>query len=145
MTQPTWLNKVKFLMKEKGIKQQDLMKIFGVSSQGAVSHYFSGRNKTSYEQLSALADYLGTDVAQLHEAETDKKDSEFSLDIDALTETFKTIARLDNLSDKQVYDFFSIYERMGMERIAEAYDVITKLNKKKQQELENQILKLKKA
>lgn len=145
MTQPAWLKKVKFLMKEKGIKQQDLMEIFGVSSQGAVSHYFSGRNKTSDEQLKALANFLDVDVEQLQVTEQAKPTPDSTLDMEALTEAFQTIARLDKLSDKEVFDFFSVYERMGLERIAEAYDVITKLNKKKKQELENQILKLKKA
>lgn len=145
MTQPTWLNKVKFLMKEKGVKQQDLMQIFGVTSQGAVSHYFSGRNKTTDEQLLALANFLDVDVEQLTVSEPVKATTQASIDMEALTEAFQTIARLDKLSDKEAYEFFSVYEKMGLNRIAEAYDVITKLNQKKKQDLENQILKLKKA
>lgn len=145
MTQPTWLNKVKFLMKEKGLKQQDLMQIFGVTSQGAVSHYFSGRNKTTDEQLLALANFLDVDVEQLTVSEPVKAPTQASIDMEALTEAFQTIARLDKLSDKEAYEFFSVYEKMGLNRIAEAYDVITKLNQKKKQDLENQILKLKKA
>ncbi|TMP84162.1 hypothetical protein CWB73_00400 [Pseudoalteromonas phenolica] len=145
MTQPSWLKKVKFLMKEKGVKQQDLMEVFGVSSQGAVSHYFSGRNKTSSEQLNALASFLSVDVEQLEDFDKLEEKVDSSLDVEALTEAFQTIARLDKLSEKELFDFFSVYEKMGLERIAEAYDVITKLNQKKKQELENQILKLKKA
>lgn len=145
MTQPIWLNKVKFLMKEKAIKQQDLMPVFGVTSQSAVSHYFSGRNKTTADQLLALARFLDVDVEQLTVSEPIEAPTQTNIDMEALTEALQTIIRLDKLSDREAYEFFSVYEKIGLNRIAEAYDVIYKLNQKKKQDLENQLLKLKKA
>ncbi|KAF7770101.1 hypothetical protein PCIT_a3060 [Pseudoalteromonas citrea] len=144
MGPPNWLNKVKHLMREQGVKQIDLMSVFGVKSQGGVSHYFSGRKQASPEQLQSLASLFSVDVSLLT-TETKSQSSAYAIDAAALTETFQTLARIDDFSDDEIFAFFKVYEKMGGARIAEAYDVITKLNKQREEELENKLFKLKKA
>lgn len=143
MEAPNWLSKVKYLMKEQGIKQKDLMGIFGVKTQGGVSHYFSGRKVASDAQLESLAKLFGVDVSLLISEPV--RDNKHSIDAQALTEAFKTLARLDDLSDEEIVSFFRVYEKMGENRIAEAYDVISALNRQRKEELENKLFKLKKA
>ena len=45
-------------MKEKGLKQDDLIPVFGVKTRGAVGHYLTGRREPNGDQLKALADKL---------------------------------------------------------------------------------------
>lgn len=144
MKQAPWAKAVQAIMKKKGIKQRDLMEVFDVRSQGAVSHYFSGRNNLSNEQIAKLTEFLGVDESIFHEGEVED-DFAAKLDIAALTESFQTIARIDNLSDTEIINFFDVYEKMNPERVAEVYEVLQKINKAKKDELNSTLLALKKA
>lgn len=56
--------KMKKLMKERGISQVDLSRLLNVT-QGAVSHYMSGRNNPEMGSWLAIADVLGCRVEDL--------------------------------------------------------------------------------
>jgi SOS-response transcriptional repressor LexA len=53
--QNTWYERAKARMEELGLKQRDLIDVFGVETRGAVGHYLSGRRKPKPDQLAALA------------------------------------------------------------------------------------------
>ncbi|KZN46014.1 helix-turn-helix domain-containing protein [Pseudoalteromonas luteoviolacea] len=142
MKQPAWVQPIQAVMKKKGVKQRDLMSVFNVNSQGAVSHYFSGRNKLSDKQMTEFADFLGISKSTFFQ---DEPKDEHQLDTNSLTEAFQTLARLDELSDGEITSFFNVYEKMGPDRIAEVYDVLYKINKSKQEQLSTTIHTLKKA
>ncbi|MCF2826805.1 XRE family transcriptional regulator [Pseudoalteromonas sp. JC28] len=144
MKQAPWAKAVQAIMKKKGIKQRDLMEVFDVRSQGAVSHYFSGRNNLSGEQIKRLTSFLGVDESVFHESEFEE-DFATRLDVDALTESFQTIARIDNLSDTEIVNFFDVYEKMNPNRVAEVYEVLQKINQTKKDELSTALMSLKKA
>lgn len=58
-TKPYWAIQAKKRMKELGITQLDLMDVFGVTTRGAVGHYFTGRAVIDIEQLKKLSEFLG--------------------------------------------------------------------------------------
>ncbi|MDW7548176.1 MULTISPECIES: helix-turn-helix domain-containing protein [Pseudoalteromonas] len=57
--EPHWVSTAKKRMKALGITQSDLLEVFGVTTRGAVGHYFSGRQSINVEQLEALSEKLG--------------------------------------------------------------------------------------
>lgn len=61
-TEQDWIKRVKSLMSEKKITQQDLVAVLGVSTRGAVGHYLTGRTQPNIKQFQALADYLGVSI-----------------------------------------------------------------------------------
>jgi transcriptional regulator with XRE-family HTH domain len=63
-----WYEFAKQLMKEQGIKQEDLMTVFGVATRGAVGHYLSGRRSVTAEQFKSLSDRLGVSMDDLFSA-----------------------------------------------------------------------------
>ena len=64
-THMKWNEKAKRLMKIKKIRQEDLIKVLGVQTRGAVGHYLSGRRQPSPAQMKALADKLGCTLDEL--------------------------------------------------------------------------------
>lgn len=57
-----WIKRVKKIMAEKRITQQDLVPILGLSTRGAVGHYLTGRSKPTLDQFQAMADYFGVSI-----------------------------------------------------------------------------------
>jgi transcriptional regulator with XRE-family HTH domain len=53
-----WYEKAKRLMKQKGIKQKDLIGPLGVKTRGCVGHYLTGRRDLDACQLKVIADLL---------------------------------------------------------------------------------------
>lgn len=45
-------------MRELGLRQEDLITVFGVTTRGAIGHYLSGRRQPSPAQLVALSEHL---------------------------------------------------------------------------------------
>lgn len=62
---PEWAVRAERLMKQHGLIQEDLLDAFGVTTRGAVGHYFRGRSQASIEHLEALAKLLDTSTAFL--------------------------------------------------------------------------------
>ena len=62
-----WSDKVRRLMRAKGVTQAALMPVLGVTTRGAVGHYLSGRRKMTPEQFYALTKRLGVRVDELFE------------------------------------------------------------------------------
>lgn len=62
---PEWAVRAERLMRQHGLIQEDLLDAFGVTTRGAVGHYFRGRSHASIEHLEALAQLLDTSTAYL--------------------------------------------------------------------------------
>jgi transcriptional regulator with XRE-family HTH domain len=62
---PSWKARVQARMKELKIRQIDIARGLGVTTRGAVGHYFTGRRHMTAEQLVALAKTLKWSVAQV--------------------------------------------------------------------------------
>lgn len=60
-----WHEKARRLMKDKNIKQTDLIPVFDVKSRAAISHYLTGIRQPSPKQMKALADKLGCGLDEL--------------------------------------------------------------------------------
>jgi len=52
-------------MRERGLRQADLLDIFGVETRGAVGHYLTGRREPNVHQLLKLAHALGITLSEL--------------------------------------------------------------------------------
>jgi transcriptional regulator with XRE-family HTH domain len=67
-----WYEKAKRLMKQKGIKQKDLIEPLGVKTRGCVGHYLTGRRDPDAWQLKVIADMLDCTMdALMGDDETD--------------------------------------------------------------------------
>ncbi|NSY32282.1 XRE family transcriptional regulator [Pseudoalteromonas sp. JC28] len=70
-----WVATAKKRMKDLGLKQCDLLDVFGVTTRGAVGHYFSGRQPINVDQLEALSKKLGIRIDYY-----DTNDERYSID-----------------------------------------------------------------
>ncbi len=61
----TWQDRARSVMKEKGITQEALMDVLGVTTRGAVGHYMQARREPSLDQMKALAKHLGVNLEWL--------------------------------------------------------------------------------
>ncbi len=57
---PDWAIRAERIMKKSGLIQEDLLETFGVTTRGAVGHYFTGRSQVTIDQLELLATLLDT-------------------------------------------------------------------------------------
>lgn len=64
-----WVSVAKKRMRELGITQSDLLDVFGVTTRGAVGHYFSGRQSINVEQLEALSEKLNQRIDYYEKSE----------------------------------------------------------------------------
>lgn len=62
---PGWALRARQVMKEQKLNQGDLLDVFGVSTRGAVGHYFRGRRKATLVQIHSLASKLGLSLDYL--------------------------------------------------------------------------------
>ena len=60
-----WYDRAKARMAELEIRQDDLLKVFGVTTRGAVGHYLSGRRDPPTDALVRLADRLNLSLDTL--------------------------------------------------------------------------------
>jgi len=63
--QPRWAVIAVGLMRDKGLTQEDLKEVFGVTTRGAVGHYMRGRREPSVDQLIELSRKLGVTLSEL--------------------------------------------------------------------------------
>ncbi len=59
MKNKDWIKRAKNLMAQQRLSQSDVVDAMKVKSTGAISHYFTGRNEPTIEQLNNLAKRLG--------------------------------------------------------------------------------------
>lgn len=57
-----WQDRVRSLMKKRGVTQDALTSVLSVSTRGAVGHYLSGRREPSLDQFTALASYFSVNL-----------------------------------------------------------------------------------
>ena len=62
---PRWAQIAAGLMKVRGLRYDDIRDAMGVTTRGAVGHYFTGNREPSIEQLAALAKLLGVSTSHL--------------------------------------------------------------------------------
>ncbi|KZX00095.1 hypothetical protein JL49_13455 [Pseudoalteromonas luteoviolacea] len=118
-----WAKEAQSLMRNKGLKQADLIDIFEVNTQGGVSHYFQGKYEASEEHLINLAKKL--EVPDRHFIDIQSNDVvELHIDHELLTEAFQTIARHNKLSEREITKFFSVYQKMNPAQVAEVYEIL---------------------
>ncbi|MFT7338140.1 MAG: phage repressor protein C with HTH and peptisase S24 domain [Marinobacter maritimus] len=67
-----WFDRVRTLMRDRKVTQEDLKKPLGVGTRGAVGHYLSGRREPSLDQLESLASYFKTDLGWMISGEPSK-------------------------------------------------------------------------
>lgn len=60
----TWFERMKYLVKQAGLTQDDVAELLGVTSP-AVNHYFNGRRTPSIRQIKTIAEALGMSVSEL--------------------------------------------------------------------------------
>lgn len=60
-----WYERVKRQIKAKGITQEDLIQVMGVTTRGSIGHYLSGRRQPDINQLKALADHIGLSLDEM--------------------------------------------------------------------------------
>ena len=137
---PYWAVVAQEQMKKKKIYQKDLVDIFEVKSASAVSHYFSGRNKITSDQITALAEYLDINVAKL--LDDNAANAANGLDVDSLIEALQALVRMDKLPDSEIISLFNTLEKLDFKRIAEVYNIYTEANKQKEEKISSVIRKL---
>ncbi|TMN38831.1 helix-turn-helix transcriptional regulator [Pseudoalteromonas sp. S2755] len=114
-----WARAASALMRIKGVKQKDLVSLFGVKTQGGVSHYFNGRYSITDEQLRKLAIFLGVD--ENYFTIVNLSDTSSVLDTDILEESLLILSRFAGIDDEQKKLFFSIFNQLTGERLVEVY------------------------
>lgn len=62
---PDWRGIVEYVMKEKGVRREDLITPLGVTSASAVGNYFSGSRNLDLKQAVALARFLGLTLDEM--------------------------------------------------------------------------------
>lgn len=58
---PVWALQAREMLKEKGLSQDAIKLALSVETQGAVSHYLTGKRELNVKQLESLASFLETD------------------------------------------------------------------------------------
>ncbi|MCF6442052.1 hypothetical protein L1077_21715 [Pseudoalteromonas luteoviolacea] len=132
---PAWAAKAQELMKAQKVYQKDLVSVFDVKSASAVSHYFSGRNKITPDQLASLAEHLGVSVISLMGEEEHVQADPHHLDTDSLVEALQALVRLDKLPDAEIINLFNTLEKLQLDRIAEVYSVYAEANRIKNEKI----------
>src|SRR5690554_2319998 len=101
----TWQDRVRSEMKSKGVTQDDLTKVLGVSTRGAVGHYLSGRSEPSAAQIKALADFLKLNVEWVITGKGSRKPG-----VDVFARMRKLVVERhrrpgdEHLSDEEIYE-----------------------------------------
>jgi predicted transcriptional regulator len=62
---PGWRVIVEYVMKEKGLRREDLIAPLGVTTESAVGNYFSGSRNLDLKQAVALARFLGLTLDEM--------------------------------------------------------------------------------
>ncbi|MGP9834237.1 XRE family transcriptional regulator [Marinobacter sp. NSM] len=119
-----WQDRVRSVMREKGVTQDRLTSVLGVSTRGAVGHYLSGRREPSASQLKALAEFLDVDIDWLLTGEGPKKKN-----FDIFATAIKVFAKKhrrpgdENLTDQEVYDRYEAEEEAKERAIQDQLDI----------------------
>jgi transcriptional regulator with XRE-family HTH domain len=124
---PTWAINAESQMKFLGLNQGDLLEVFDVKTSGAIGHYFSGRREPDIYGIIKLAkklnipllDLLGiNDQAELNA--TSIKGGKH------LTDAFRILSRVIDLSENEIKVFFTVYEKIGADNTIKAVKELIK-------------------
>lgn len=95
---------LKKLRKEKGITQEELGKILGVTTS-MVGMYETNARKPSYEVLLKMADYFGVSTDYLLGKSSDQKESEMETEIQLIQRAHK---KMDAKQRKKMMDILKL-------------------------------------
>lgn|SRR5690554_1690762 len=97
-------NILKKLRKEKGITQEELGKILGVTTS-MVGMYETNARKPSYEVLLKMADYFGVSTDYLLGKSSDQKEGEMETEIQLIQKAHK---KMDAKKRKKMMDILKL-------------------------------------
>ena len=97
-------NILKKLRKEKGITQEELGKILGVTTS-MVGMYETNARKPSYEVLLKMADYFGVSTDYLLGKSSDQKEGEMETEIQLIQRAHK---KMDAKQRKKMMDILKL-------------------------------------
>lgn len=130
MSKPKWATNAEVLMRRNGIQQGDLLEVFGVTTKGAIGHYFNGRREPSLNGLIKLSEFLNISMSQLFgdnispiELET-VTTSLYIAEQQHLTDALKLLARAIDISPDDITVFFNVFEKMGAGNILKAAHIL---------------------
>ncbi|MEC4724285.1 helix-turn-helix domain-containing protein [Shewanella sp. D64] len=131
MAKPKWAVNAEVLMKHNSIQQGDLLDIFGVTTKGAIGHYFNGRREPSLNGLIKLSELLHISMSDLFGedipvGETKQRDNVQDISEQHLTDALKLLARAIEISTDDVEVFFKVYEKVGPDNILKAARILSK-------------------
>lgn len=109
-------------MRDMKITQTDLVKLLGVTSRGAVNHYFRERNPLTVSQFKALADRLRVSMDSLYSGEAQVLQSFNGIDRELLC---ACLAGIDS-GLEQSGQKWSVKERVDL--AFELHDVLKQTN-----------------
>ncbi|AQS40220.1 Helix-turn-helix protein [Shewanella psychrophila] len=131
MSKPKWAINAEVLMKRNGIQQGDLLDTFGVTTKGAIGHYFNGRREPSLNGLIKLSELLNINMSQLFEGDTPSTSEKGQLssapvitEQQHLTDALKLLARAIEISADDAEVFFKVYEKIGADNILKASRIL---------------------
>ena len=130
MSKPKWAINAEVHMKRNGIQQGDLLDVFGVTTKGAIGHYFNGRREPSLNGLIELSELLNISMSQLFGDNTPTgkveqiNPEQYITEQQHLTDALKLLARAVEISADEAEVFFKVYEKIGAENILKASRIL---------------------
>jgi len=120
-----WTERAAKRMKDLDLRQEDLMEAFGVTTRGAVGHYFRKRREPSADQLIAVARRLNMGVGELVAGEPVPNDQSQVLPLDfetlrtaivATKEAYANFGREVEIFEAAPLIWYAYVERAAMPR-----------------------------
>ncbi|MDP5205563.1 helix-turn-helix transcriptional regulator [Alishewanella sp. SMS9] len=90
MSKQVWPAIAKQLLKERKLKQDALTEALGVETQGAVSHYITGKREITASQLQALAEFFDVTPNDLLGVKSKINETQLRASIESVINTWIT-------------------------------------------------------
>ncbi len=102
-----WYDYVKVLMKQRGITQEDLVPVLGITTRGGIGHYLRGERQPSPRQMKNLIDYLDVDFSALFGSEDEHSVKEEIYN----RELAKIASKLSEESKQKLFDMAELLSK----------------------------------
>ncbi|MCL1124210.1 hypothetical protein [Shewanella surugensis] len=121
---PIWAVNAQEVMSKKGIQKNQLLDVFGVTTTGAVVHYFQGRREPSVSGIQRLADKLEMQLPDLLGIRNDSHSELAKMNGQMLTDALQILIRTIDATVEDIGVFFNLYQKMGAENIIRAANIL---------------------